>query len=404
MSDMVETDEIFDGKAALITAVSEDLRTAYFRYAAGTVGRFISDADITLIGGDTVIINGNRIEMADPSLWNEPLRVGIVRKILDKQVLVEDGASMSLVSKPAFEITVGNTVDYSDLTGISSVLAKSPIRSQLGSGGNIDGSQYLQTADGKLDYADFGGFPDLVRDARRIIEVPLLHADQLAAIGAKPIRGVLFTGPPGTGKTHLARIIASQSQASFYLVSGPEIISKWMGDSEDSLRSIFEAAAAGDKASIIFFDEIDSIAADRSSDSHEASKRLVAQLLTLMDGFDSSNKKTIVIAATNRIDDIDPALLRPGRFDRKIAFRHPSHSDRTEILAVSARDITCQGIDESTFETIADQTDGWSAADVTTLWTEAALIAASESRYSICAEDLVRAVDRLGHQIQGGQK
>uniref|UniRef100_A0A183CN44 AAA domain-containing protein n=1 Tax=Globodera pallida TaxID=36090 RepID=A0A183CN44_GLOPA len=146
-----------------------------------------------------------------------------------------------------------------------------------------------------------------------LIETQLERHAELEAIGARPVKGILFTGPPGTGKTHLAKIIANQSGANFYDISGPAIVSKWVGDTEGLLRKIFDHASSNDSGkSIIFFDEIDSIAESRTGDSHEASRRLVAQFLTLMDGFDTKNNATVVIAATNRADALDPALTRPA--------------------------------------------------------------------------------------------
>ena len=150
----------------------------------------------------------------------------------------------------------------------------------------------------------------MIARAKELIETQLGNSAQMRAIGAKPIKGVIFTGAPGTGKTHLARIIANVADAQFYLVSGPTIVSKYVGDSEETLRMIF-AAAQSDKRAIIFFDEIDSIASSRETDTNGVGKRLVAQLLTLMDGFESKGN-VVVVAATNRIEDVDPALLRPG--------------------------------------------------------------------------------------------
>ncbi|MBK2942544.1 ATP-binding protein, partial [Klebsiella pneumoniae] len=168
-----------------------------------------------------------------------------------------------------------------------------------------------------------------------LIDTQMLRQDELRAIGARPVKGVLFTGPPGTGKTHLARIIAQESGADFYLVSGPTVVSKWVGDSEETLRRIFEAAAAssGGRA-IVFFDEIDSSAERRAGDTHEASRRLVAQLLTLMDGFGRDGANVVVIAATTRADALDPALTRPGRFDWELEFGMPTLHDRYCILKV----------------------------------------------------------------------
>ena len=193
----------------------------------------------------------------------------------------------------------------------------------------------------------------MIARAKELIETQLGNSAQMRAIGAKPIKGVIFTGAPGTGKTHLARIIANVADAQFYLVSGPTIVSKYVGDSEETLRMIF-AAAQSDKRAIIFFDEIDSIASSRETDTNGVGKRLVAQLLTLMDGFESKGN-VVVVAATNRIEDVDPALLRPGRFDWQIPFPMPSEHDRLRILQVQAASLSCEG--ELPLTDVAERTE-----------------------------------------------
>jgi transitional endoplasmic reticulum ATPase len=241
-------------------------------------------------------------------------------------------------------------------------------------------------------FETFGGYHAVRERAIELIETQLNKRGNLDAIRARPVKGIIFTGPPGTGKTYLARIIANESKASFYLVSGPSIVSKWLGDSEETLRRIFEAAAKEERA-IIFFDEIDSIAERRTENSHEASKRLVAQLLTLLDGFDQGSGNVVVIAATNRIEDVDGALLRPGRFDWEISFGMPTLDDRFEILQVGARHLETTG--DLPFEEVALLTDGWSAARLSSIWTEAALVAASDDRRSISDEDMALALERV---------
>ena len=227
-----------------------------------------------------------------------------------------------------------------------------------------------------------------------MIETQFETRELLNEIGAQPVKGILFTGPPGTGKTYLAKIIAHVSNAEFYLVSGPSIVSKWVGDTEYTLRRIFESARKNEsERAIIFFDEIDSIAERRSGDSHEASRRLVAQLLTLMDGFANEDKSIVVIAATNRAESLDPALLRPGRFDWEIEFTPPTLQDRREILKVGSRMVKTS--DDLPIEDIASLTGGWSAADLKLLWTEAALLAAGDGRGQIAGEDLVQAYERV---------
>lgn len=161
-----------------------------------------------------------------------------------------------------------------------------------------------------------------------------------------------------------------------------------MGDSEGNLRMLFEDAERKERA-VVFFDEIDSLAEKRSEESHESSKRVVAQLLTLMDGFETRSSNIVVIAATNRPDDIDPALRRPGRFDWEIDFPMPSLADRLAILEVSMRQITVSDPYGMPLKDIATRTEGWSAARLTSLWTESALLAAGDGRGSLYVEDLI---------------
>lgn len=234
----------------------------------------------------------------------------------------------------------------------------------------------------------------MVARAQELIEVPLAHHDRLAKINARPIKGVLFTGGPGTGKTMLARIIANRSGAEFLEISGPQFISKWVGQSEEILRLIFDYASKQERC-IIFFDEIDSVAGKRSDESHESSRRVVAQLLTLMDGFSPADN-VVVIAATNRPQDIDVALLRPGRFDWEINFPYPDRDDREEILRTSQSRHQTRG--QLPHEYVAGTTEGWSGAELAAIWTEAALLAVSDERDAIGVEDYLGGYQRVAAQ------
>lgn len=396
-----EISDIFEGRAAQVVGVSEDGMTVFFRYAAGPVGRFTVDTPSSFFIGDVVIINGDQLQHGERSMWNEPLQIGVVRRILKGRTLVEDGGILRLVpSAQGRDVHVGDTVTFGELEGVQEVIADSPLRARDVGIDDVDPvAKYRRTASSDtLSFDDFGGYKDVVMRAKEIIETPLHRAAELKKINARPIRGVMFTGPPGTGKTHLARIIADQSGADFFSISGPEIVSKWVGDSEDNLRKIFTEASKSDRA-IIFFDEIDGLAEKRTDESHESSKRLIAQLLTLMDGFGASTANTIIIAATNRLDDVDPALRRPGRFDWEIHFGIPSLDDRLEILEVSMRTLNIDLHADMPLEDIAARTDGWSAARLTSLWTEAALLAASDRRDALCEEDLVGAYERLSSRV-----
>ena len=383
--------EAFIGKPAIVLSLSDAGRTLHLRLEDGRTARVSGTESFSCQQGDVVLLGDDTLEGAPKELWHEDYSVGIVRKKLDDQLLVESNLILRLI--PAgddVDVDVGNTVAFSDTRGVHAIVSKEPLRARDFGVEEETADKYRVPTGNGPTFEDFGGYEAVVSRAKELIETQLDHKDELDAIGARPIKGILFTGPPGTGTTHLARIVACESEADFFLISGPSIVSKWVGDSEESLRRIFEAASQCERA-IIFFDEIDSVAGQRGSDSHEASERLVAQLLTLMDGFDQAGGNVVVVAATNRIDDLDIALRRPGRFDWEIEFTLPSAADRFGILEASMRGPTTDG--ELPLEEIAERSDGWSAAKLSSLWTEAALLAARDSRSAICEEDMAEAFE-----------
>lgn len=221
----------------------------------------------------------------------------------------------------------------------------------------------------EVSYEDIGGLAREIREIREMIEVPLRHPELFSKLGINPPRGVLLHGPPGTGKTMIARAVASETDANFISISGPEVVSKFYGESEHRLRQIFEEAQKS-APSIIFIDEIDSIAPKREEVSGDLERRVVAQLLALMDGL-SSRGELIVIAATNRPNALDPALRRGGRFDREIEVGIPNKNGRLEILYVHTRGMP---LDESLdLKEIAEITHGFVGADLYALCKEAAM-------------------------------
>ena len=259
----------------------------------------------------------------------------------------------------------------------------------------------IDAQDLDLTFEDFGGYPAIVKRARELVETQLRKREKLREIGAKPVKGVLLTGLPGTGKTHLARIIAKECGANFYHIGGPSIVGKYFGDSEKTLREIFAHAQQGQKPSIIFFDEIDSIAANRAKNTNEASDRLVAQFLTLMDGFNKEDDNIVVLAATNREDVLDPALRRPGRFDWTIEFAIPPFEDRRSILTLQAKRYECvDEISPEFLEQVAKETKNWLPVDLGALWDEAALIAVGEDRSKIHVEDMVIAFEQIDLRVR----
>ena len=220
-----------------------------------------------------------------------------------------------------------------------------------------------------ITYEDLGGLGDQIQRLREMIELPLKHPEVFDKLGINPPAGVLMHGPPGTGKTMIAKAVANESGAKFFSIAGPEIMSKHYGESEKGLRDIFEEAS-NNAPSIIFFDELDAIAGKREDSVGEVERRVVAQLLTLMDGV-SDRGQVVVIGATNRINAIDLALRRPGRFDREIEISVPDRDDRLEILQIHTRSMPLSK--DVNLEELADNTHGFVGADLAALCREAAM-------------------------------
>jgi transitional endoplasmic reticulum ATPase len=221
-----------------------------------------------------------------------------------------------------------------------------------------------------VTYEDIGGLDDELDLVREMIELPLAEPELFTRLGVDPPKGVLLYGPPGTGKTLIAKAVANEVDATFISVSGPEIVSKYKGDSEERLRAVFERARE-EAPSIVFFDEIDSVAPKRE-DGGGMEDRIVGQLLSLMDGLEARGE-VIVIGATNRVDDLDPALRRGGRFDREIEIGVPGVAGRREILDVHTRRVPMT--DDVGLDRLASRTHGFVGADLESLVTEAAMSA-----------------------------
>merc|ERR1711868_296884 len=221
----------------------------------------------------------------------------------------------------------------------------------------------------EVGYDDVGGARKQMAQIREMVELPLRHPGLFKAIGVKPPRGILLYGPPGTGKTLIARAVANETGAFFFLINGPEIMSKMAGESESNLRKAFEEAEKNAPA-IIFIDEIDSIAPKREKTNGEVERRIVSQMLTLMDGL-KQRAHIVVMAATNRPNSIDPALRRFGRFDREVDIGIPDPTGRLEILRIHTKNMKLA--EDVDLEQIASETHGYVGSDVAALCSEAAL-------------------------------
>ncbi|GGN16385.1 AAA family ATPase [Halarchaeum nitratireducens] len=277
------------------------------------------------------------------------------------------------------EFEIGDTTPDGDVvvTDATTIDVREPEPGDEGREPSADGDRVGVT------YEDVGGLGEELAAVRELVELPLTDPGRFRRFGVDPPKGVLLYGPPGTGKTLIARAVATEVDAHFVSVSGPEITSKYKGESEEQLREVF-AEARENAPSVVFFDEFDAIAGERD-DAGDMENRIVGQLLSLMDGLEGRGE-VVVIGATNRVNAIDPALRRPGRFDREIEIGVPSRAGRAEILDVLTRGMPLA--DDVDLGTFADRTHGYVGADLRALVTEAAMAAIRDDRDTVTRADL----------------
>jgi len=247
---------------------------------------------------------------------------------------------------------------------------------------------------GNISYAEVGGLAEQIRELREVVELPLLNPELFKRVGITPPKGCLLYGPPGTGKTLLARAVASQLDCNFLKVVSSAIVDKYIGESARMIREMFNYAR-DHQPCIVFMDEIDAIGGRRFSEGTSADReiqRTLMELLNQMDGFDSLGKVKIIMA-TNRPDTLDPALLRPGRLDRKIEIPLPNEQSRLEILKIHASKITKHG--DIDYEAIVKLSEGFSGADLRNVCTEAGLYAIRTERDYVIEEDFMKAVRKV---------
>jgi len=303
-----------------------------------------------------VIEEGNRLKFGDGIESYVKKRL-LKRPILAGDAIVVPGIALMGGSVP-FMVISTNPVEPVTISDETEVMVKAEPVSE---------SEVMATT--RVTYEDVGGLDEELKRVREMIELPLKHPKLFERLSIEPPKGVLLHGPPGTGKTWIAKAVANEAGANFLSVQGPEIMSKYYGQSEEKLREKFEEAK-DQSPSIIFIDELDSIAPKRDDVKGEVERRVVAQLLTLLDGL-TQRGETIVIAATNRVDAIDPALRRPGRFDREIEIGLPDRNGRKEILQIHTRGMPVA--DDVELATLSEYTHGFAGADLESLVKEAAM-------------------------------
>ncbi|KTG10364.1 AAA family ATPase [Haloprofundus marisrubri] len=317
------------------------------------------------------------------------LRRILKRALLDRPLLQGEQVHVEQLGDAPFvvsETSPDGTVRIADSTTVRVDIARSDdsgtesehiartVERARESRGESDDTSPAKPATG-INYEDIGGLDEELELVREMIELPLSEPEVFTRLGVESPKGVLLYGPPGTGKTLIAKAVANEVDAHFVTISGPEIMSKYKGESEERLREKFEEARDNSPA-IIFFDEIDSIAPKRD-EGGDVEDRIVGQLLSLMDGLEARGE-VIVIGATNRVDDLDPALRRGGRFDREIEIGVPGETGRREILDVHTRNMPLS--DDVDLDRIASRTHGFVGADLESLGKEAAMIALRRSR------------------------
>ncbi|MBM2614337.1 26S protease regulatory subunit [Actinoplanes sp. LDG1-06] len=332
-------------------------------------------------------------ERVADELWGQSTQVGTVRYVSNDRVVIEvDGSLRAHPQRASSPFKVGHTVEIESTGRPGRLLSPDPIdRLGLADREAFDIDDLVFEPSDDITLQDFGGSSHIVSRAVDLVTVALDPENRIKAIGANPIKGMLFTGPPGTGKTHLARVLAAGSSAKFYNIGGPAIIDQFVGQSERTLRSIFEHARRNAPA-VLFFDEIDSLFTQRGASTHEHTNRLVGQFLSLLDGF-SAFDRVLIIATTNLHESLDNALLRPGRLSHKIEFGMPDALNRIAVLKASSRRIKFSSPVD--MQTLAGMTEGWTSADLAAIWTEAAILAALDRRVKLCSEDVLEAVNRV---------
>lgn len=367
---------------------------ASFRERAGVVGR---GTGRLLLTRRSVVAQAEHSKMDD--LRGSPMVVGTLEEIID-----DSHAIVSTSTGPEYYVSILSFVDKDQLEPGCSVLTHNKVMSVIGIL-NDDTDPMVSVM--KLEkapqetYADIGGLEQQIQEIKESVELPLTHPELYEEMGIKPPKGVILYGEPGTGKTLLAKAVANQTSATFLRVVGSELIQKYLGDGPKLVRELFRVAEEH-APSIVFIDEIDAIGTKRyesNSGGEREIQRTLLELLNQLDGFDSRGDVKVIMA-TNRIDTLDPALIRPGRIDRKIEFPLPDERTKRRIFTIHTNRMTLA--DDVNVEEFITAKDNLSGADIKAICTEAGMLALRERRMKVTQADFQKAKETVLYRSKEG--
>ena len=331
-----------------------------------------------------------RLTHENKKLKQSPLFVATVQEITDEGVIIKQhGNNQEALTEVTDEMREELTPDSRVAVNNSLSIVK-----RLDDETDVRARVMQVERKPEVTYSDIGGIDEQMEEVRETVEMPLEHPEMFDQVGIDPPSGVLLYGPPGTGKTMLAKAVANQTDATFIKMAGSELVHKFIGEGAKLVRDLFELARQHEPA-VIFIDEIDAIASKRteSKTSGDAEvQRTMMQLLSEMDGFDQRGDISI-IAATNRFDMLDRAILRPGRFDRLIEVPEPNHEGRREIIRIHTTDMSVA--DDVDMDGLAEETEGFSGAEIESLATEAGMFAIRDERTEVRMTDFEEAMEKI---------
>ena len=386
--------------------------TLLMRYGRGPYSKRIQDteADISKLSTDIKAMAGVKESdtgLAQPSYWDlegdkmmmqmeHPLQVARCTKIINPRT-ADAKYMISIKQMAKFVVGLGEKVAATDIEeGMRVGVDRNKYFIQIPLPPKIDPTVTMMTLEEKPDvtYNDLGGCKEQIERLREVVEMPMLHPEKFINLGIDPPKGVLLYGPPGTGKTLAARAVANRTDACFIRVIGSELVQRYVGEGARMVREIFQMARTK-KACIVFIDEVDAVGGARFDDGHGGDsevQRTMLEIVNQLDGFDNRGNVKVLMA-TNRPDTLDPALLRPGRLDRKIEFGLPDLEGRTQIFRIHAKVMNMdKGI---RFELLARLCPNSTGADLRSVCTEAGMFAIRQRRKSISEKDLLDAIEKV---------